>query len=144
MQVWNDCLFVLTKKTHQLLYAPRLNGLRDKVILRAHPAFEDCKIQKLAFGAYHMFVLTEEGVVFTLGDNEVGQQGIPISTVKIIKTPMQTEILSQISVVSFFVETGIKVLDVACGDNFSLFLTNEGIFGAGSSLQGQMGGQWAS
>jgi alpha-tubulin suppressor-like RCC1 family protein len=42
----------------------------------------------MAFGAYHMFVLTEEGVVFTLGDNEVGQQGIPISTVKIIKTPM--------------------------------------------------------
>ena len=35
-----------------------------------------------------MFVLTEEGVVFTLGDNEVGQQGIPISTVKIIKPPM--------------------------------------------------------
>jgi alpha-tubulin suppressor-like RCC1 family protein len=85
---------VLTKKTHQLLYATRLNGLRDKITLKAHPAFEDCKILKLAFGAYHMFVLTEEGVVFTLGDNEVGQQGIPISTVKIIKTPMQTEILS--------------------------------------------------
>jgi sensor c-di-GMP phosphodiesterase-like protein len=44
LQVWNDCLFVLTKKTHQLLYATRLSGLKDKVSLKAHPAFEDCKI----------------------------------------------------------------------------------------------------
>jgi len=44
LQVWNDCMFVLTKKTHQLLYATRLSGLREKVSLKAHPAFEDCQI----------------------------------------------------------------------------------------------------
>ncbi len=79
MQVWRDCLFVVTKRTHQLLYATKMSGLDGKVSLKAHPAFEECRIKKMAFGEKHMFVLTEEGVLFTLGDNEFGQQGVPIS-----------------------------------------------------------------
>jgi alpha-tubulin suppressor-like RCC1 family protein len=46
--------------------------LEEKVKLRLHPAFEECRIKKMAFGLDHMFVLTEEGVVFTLGGNEYG------------------------------------------------------------------------
>ena len=82
MQVWNECLFVITKGAHQLLYASHIGGLnKEKITLRPHPAFEDCRVKKLIFGASHMFILTDEGVVFTLGDNQYGQQGIPSSTV---------------------------------------------------------------
>jgi len=69
MQVWNDCLFVLTKGTHQLFYAISLQGLQHKITLKPHPAFEDCRIKKLAFGLRHMLILTDEGVVFSIGDN---------------------------------------------------------------------------
>ena len=72
MQVWHDCLFVLTKGSHQLLYASNIKGLHEKITLKAHPAFEDCRVKKLIFGASHMFILTDEGVVFTLGDNHCG------------------------------------------------------------------------
>ena len=45
----------------------------------------------------------------------------------------------QINLVTFFFERGLRVEDVACGDNFSLFITKEGIFGAGNSMQSEMG-----
>jgi alpha-tubulin suppressor-like RCC1 family protein len=72
LKVWNDCLFAITKKTSRLLYASRLGDLSHKVTLKPHPSFIDCRIKKLAFGEYHMFVLTEDGVVFTMGDNDFG------------------------------------------------------------------------
>ncbi len=140
MQVWHDCLFVLTKGSHQLLYASHIKGLQHKITLKPHPAFEDCRVKKLIFGATHMFILTDEGVVFTLGDNHHGQQGIPSSTV--INDAGNSSIadrVHQISLVTFFFERGIKVEDVACGDNFTMFVTKEGIFGAGSSLNSEMG-----
>jgi hypothetical protein len=60
-----------------------------------------------------------------------------------MQTP-HSEFLNQISLVKFFVEKSLKVEDVACGDNFTLFITSEGIFGAGNSLQYEMGSQWTS
>ena len=33
---------------------------------------------------------------------------------------------------------------MTCGENFSLFITKEGIFGAGNSMRCEMGSQWVS
>ena len=97
-------------------------------------------MKKLIFGESHMFLLTDEGVVFTLGDNQHGQQGIPSSTV-INKGgyTSNVDLIQQISLVKFFFERGLKVEDIACGDDFTMFVTKEGIFGAGNSLNSEMG-----
>jgi alpha-tubulin suppressor-like RCC1 family protein len=92
-----------------------------------------------------MFILTDEGVVFTLGDNQHGQQGIPSSTV--LNEGANGTIadrIQQISLATFFFERGLKVEDVACGDYFTVFVTKEGIFGAGNSMKSEMGSYWAS
>jgi len=49
-----------------------------------------------------------------------------------------------INLVTFFFEKNLRVEDVACGDNFTLFITKEGIFGVGNSSQFEMGSQWIS
>lgn len=136
MHVWNDTLFVLTKAT--LYYAPNLRGLAKKVKLRQHPSFKECKVKKMAFGLDHMLVLSSEGVVFAIGDNQHGQLGIS-SGLKIVQSPMLCGTLNQISVVQAFIEQGIRIKDIACGEHFSAFVSStprEAILGAGISFIG--------
>jgi alpha-tubulin suppressor-like RCC1 family protein len=84
MQVWSDTLFLLTKKDHKLFYCPNLSSL-PKNNLEPHPSFLDSKIVKLTFGLNHMLLLSDDGIVFAIGDNTHGQQGVPIdSNVKIV------------------------------------------------------------
>ena len=73
MGIWNDSMYVITKRSHQLLYADQIGGLCNKATLKPHPQFKGAKIFKMAFGLYHMMVLADDGAVYAIGDNEVGQ-----------------------------------------------------------------------
>ena len=98
----------------------------------------------MTFGMRHFMILTKEGVVFAVGDNEFGQLGItPGQTVKVVQSPQHCDPLNQICVVTSFVESGLKVKDVTCGDNFTLFLTsgdNQAVFIAGQMPTEQLNG----
>jgi len=64
--IWKDTLFVVTKADGELLISDYLTS--SKVGLRAHPSFKGCRVKKLVMGAEHLLVLSEEGVVFCIGD----------------------------------------------------------------------------
>jgi len=49
------------------------------------------------------------------------------------KTATIADRIHMINLVTFFFEKNLRVEDVACGDNFTLFITKEGIFGVGNS-----------
>jgi alpha-tubulin suppressor-like RCC1 family protein len=144
MTVWGtDTLFVLAKGG-ALLYASNLSGLGKKVQLKLHPSFKDVKVKKLAFGLSHMLILTKDGVVFALGDNTFGQLGVASTpgNLKIVQSPLRCEVSDQISVLQTFIDQGIKVRDVACGEYFSVFISEEpreAVLGAGDCFAGKSG-----
>ena len=64
---------------------------------------------------------------------------------QIVQNPMSSneDVMSHINVITTFIEQGIKIKDVACGEGFSVYLTSDGkVYGSGHSPNGQLGGQW--
>lgn len=145
MRVWKGSLFVITRAERKLLIAADLQGLDRKVSFKPHPSFGDCRVKKMAFGQDHLLILTEEGVVFGIGSNNLGQLGLTKS-IKIVSNPllMGNEIF-QISVLTSFIEESVFIEDISCGANFSLFLSRAtqdhppSIFAAGQTELGELG-----
>ena len=121
--IWKDTLFVVTKGDGELLFSDSLQ--KGKVALRTHPSFKGCRVKKLAMGAEHLLVLSEEGVVFCIGDSPCGSH--PVNGMRIVRSPLHQRVKSNdtvedITVLKAFVDQGIRIEDVRCGDNHSLFL----------------------
>ncbi|XP_022919461.1 probable E3 ubiquitin-protein ligase HERC4 isoform X2 [Onthophagus taurus] len=107
-------------------------GVGTKTQLESTPimigSLSGVPISFIACGFYHTFVLSKSGGVFGWGKNTTGQLGLN-STDESISYPTQLRTLRN-----------IKVRFVACGQDFSTFLTNEGgVLTCGSGAYGQLG-----
>lgn len=88
--------------------------------------FDGQKIISISCGFLHSMALTEDGNVYSWGDNEFGQLGIGES-IKNVNEPIKVRI-------------EFKIKKVICGRLHSLFLNYDGIiFAVGSNLNGQIG-----
>lgn len=84
-------------------------------------------IVSVATGRQHSLFLTEEGDVFASGDNKSGQCGIGKPT-ELVKLPQRIDY------------AGSKIIQIACGDDFSLILNEDGeVFSFGHPMYGQLG-----
>lgn len=90
-----------------------------------------CEIKKIAAGRAHSLVLTNEGL-FLLGNNGYGQCGRPI---------IQDEDYSKGNYIHHIVDIdGKKIVDVECGQDHSLALTEDGsVYSCGWGADGQTG-----
>ncbi|KAL1918150.1 uncharacterized protein VTP21DRAFT_3416 [Calcarisporiella thermophila] len=98
-----------------------------KTCAKSSAAIGKQKIIKAATGRNHTLLVSSTGLVFGTGDNRFGQLGLDnlrIYTTFVPITTLKKE----------------KIVDVACGADFSLVLTDKGrIFAFGSSEHGQLG-----
>lgn len=72
-----------------------------------------------------MVVLTEDGVVLAFGTNDLGQLGL--DKVQFASTPTP---------ITYFIENNIKICDVICGDDFTLFVSTSDLFNSNSQIYG--------
>ncbi|KAH8551559.1 RCC1/BLIP-II [Umbelopsis sp. PMI_123] len=90
-------------------------------------ALGDRKIIGAATGRNHTLLLCDSGEVFAAGDNRLGQLGL-------------TDLNDHITFKLVTSLVGKKIVQVACGAEFSLVLTDKGqIFAFGSQEYGQLG-----
>ncbi|EDX08786.1 probable E3 ubiquitin-protein ligase HERC4 isoform X2 [Drosophila simulans] len=86
----------------------------------------------IACGGNHSFLISKSGAVFGWGRNNCGQLGLNDETNRAYPTQLKT----------------LRTLGVrfaACGDEFSVFLTNEGgVFTCGAGAYGQLGHGFSS
>jgi len=81
----------------------------------------------IACGGNHSFAVSKSGAVFGWGKNAFGQLGLSDEGNK--KFPSQLKTLRS-----------IRVKYIACGDDFSVFLTSDGgVFTCGAGMYGQLG-----
>eukprot|EP01017_Pseudomicrothorax_dubius_P011907 TRINITY_DN1459_c0_g1_i3.p1 TRINITY_DN1459_c0_g1~~TRINITY_DN1459_c0_g1_i3.p1 ORF type:complete len:407 (-),score=115.97 TRINITY_DN1459_c0_g1_i3:137-1357(-) len=81
-------------------------------------------VVRVAMGANHSAVVTNDGALWTFGNGETGALGLG-EKVKNSGTPQKVE---------FFEKHGLKVVDVACGEKHTVVLTDDGdvwTFGSG-------------
>lgn len=84
-------------------------------------------IQKIAAGGSHALALDESGQVFSWGRNEYGQLGRPILGNLAEQVPD-------------FARVNKRIVDIAAGENFSLFLDDQGrIWSCGINAFGELG-----
>lgn len=96
--------------------------------------FDDCKIQikNVAAGRAHLMALSEDGVVFTLGNNAYGQCGRPVVENEKYAANQVVHRIDQLG--------GKKIVGVTCGQDHSLFLMENGtVFSCGWGADGQTG-----
>ncbi|XP_050295958.1 probable E3 ubiquitin-protein ligase HERC4 isoform X2 [Anthonomus grandis grandis] len=78
-------------------------------------------------GAYHTFAISKSGAVYGWGKNTRGQIGLNDSANKMFPTQLKTL-------------RNLKVRFIACGEEFSAFLTLDGgVFTCGAGMYGQLG-----
>lgn len=88
----------------------------------------DVTIISAAVGKTHSLVLTDDGKVFAVGSNKMGQCGIKSAT----------ENVTQFKPCVF--APNVKIAQIACGEFFSVALSDQGqIYTTGSSEYGQLG-----
>jgi alpha-tubulin suppressor-like RCC1 family protein len=93
--------------------------------------YENYDFIKLEYGYQHTIALTEEGKVFTWGNNEAGQLGDNTTVSK--SSPV--DITGK-----FTLSTGEKVVDVAAGYNHTGILTSLGkVYTWGANTKGELG-----
>ncbi|KAJ1524442.1 hypothetical protein ONE63_010939 [Megalurothrips usitatus] len=81
----------------------------------------------IACGSNHSFAVSKSGAVFGWGKNSCGQLGLSDCVNR--KYPAQLKSLRS-----------IRVKFIACGEDFSIFLTSDGgVFTCGSGMHGQLG-----
>lgn len=93
------------------------------------PFFKNMKVIGASGGKGHSIVLTEDNGAYGMGDNQMGQLGIGSNkgTLAQVITPKKV-VLDE------------KIKEVACGLDYTLFVTAAGhLFSAGSSESGQLG-----
>ncbi len=89
-------------------------------------ALEGINVEQIAAGQAHALALTEDGRVFSWGSGEFGRLGH--GDASNMDTPTQ--------IVAFAEET---VNSIACGNNFSAAVSNNGLFTWGRNDNGQLG-----
>jgi RCC1-like G exchanging factor-like protein len=88
-----------------------------------------CQIVKCAAGRAHLLVVSDQGVVYSLGNNSYGQCGRPI---------IEAEKYEGNSVIYKVQVENVK--DVVCGQDHSLFINNSGqVYACGWGSDGQTG-----
>jgi RCC1 and BTB domain-containing protein len=98
----------------------------DKSIPTKVKALNDIKIKMISCGYNHSMAFTENGCVYSWGDNECGQLGI--GNTKNSNTPKKIEMKD------------IIINKITCGESHSLLLTNNGvIYAFGNNFFGQIG-----
>ncbi|XP_070505923.1 RCC1-like G exchanging factor-like protein [Chironomus tepperi] len=89
---------------------------------------------KVECGRAHTVVLTEQGVVFTLGNNSYGQCARPIIE---DENYLGSQVINRLSSELF---GGKRIKDIACGQDHTMFLTEYGeVYSCGWSADGQTG-----
>ncbi|KAF5286890.1 hypothetical protein FQA39_LY00423 [Lamprigera yunnana] len=84
-------------------------------------------ISQIACGSNHTFAISVSGAVFGWGKNFYGQLGLNDTISKVYPAQLRTL-------------RNIKVCYIACGDEFSTFLTLDGgVFSCGAGMYGQLG-----
>jgi hypothetical protein len=98
----------------------------DKSIPTKVKALNDIKIKMISCGYNHSMAFTENGCVYSWGDNECGQLGI--GNTKNSNTPKKIEMKD------------IIIDKITCGQAHSLLLTNNGvIYAFGHNFYGEIG-----
>ncbi|KAK7907044.1 hypothetical protein WMY93_015656 [Mugilogobius chulae] len=89
------------------------------------------RVLQVACGRAHSLVLTDQEGVFSLGNNAFGQCGRPI---------VEDEVYSDSHIIHKIQGISGTVVQVACGQDHSLFLTDQGkVFSCGWGADGQTG-----
>lgn len=118
----------ITNKPIELLLYPAPIELPKKTHDEIH------KVVKVACGRAHTVALTEEGVIFTLGNNSYGQCAREIIENEVY---LGSEVINRLSPEIF---SNKRIESVSCGQDHSMFLTNSGeIYSCGWSADGQTG-----
>ncbi|EDW45447.1 GM16641 [Drosophila sechellia] len=105
---------------------PRVQGETD----------EDMRVKSMSAGRAHLVVLTQNGTIFTLGNNSYGQCGRSI---------IEEERYSKSALIHRISQEDIcgkedEVVQVECGQDHSMFLTKKGrIYTCGWGADGQTG-----
>lgn len=95
---------------------------------------EECKIQikNVAAGRAHLMALSDDGIVYTLGNNAYGQCGRPVVQ---NENYAANQVVHQIEKLN-----GETIVGITCGQDHSLFLTESGsVFSCGWGADGQTG-----
>lgn len=88
------------------------------------------RVKLVAAGAHHSFILTDAGILHSVGDNRHGQLGVARRDVKSVFEPQPVE--GDLS--------GRKVLLIACGDDHALASADDGkLYAWGANANGQLG-----
>uniref|UniRef100_A0A3B3ZX42 RCC1-like domain-containing protein n=1 Tax=Periophthalmus magnuspinnatus TaxID=409849 RepID=A0A3B3ZX42_9GOBI len=89
------------------------------------------RVLQVACGRAHSLVLTDQEGVFSLGNNVFGQCGRPI---------VEEEVYSDSHIIHKIQGFSGKVVQVSCGQDHSLFLTDQGkVYSCGWGADGQTG-----
>jgi len=93
--------------------------------------FNTLTISAIACGANHTIFLTNDGKVYGCGSNTSGQLGLGNTTTQPISTP------TLLDTTPF---NTLTISAIACGQNHTIFLTNDGkVYSCGSNTSGQLG-----
>lgn len=91
----------------------------------------DHKIVKVACGSGHSSALSDSGEAFSWGLNQFGALGLGRIIEQSLSTPTR---------VPYFLENGIRVVDVSCGSRHTGFVAEHGaLYMCGSNEYGQLG-----
>jgi len=104
-------------------------GLKNKVVPvpTLVSSIKGLPIALIACGASHSFVLSKSGAVYGWGKNKFGQLGLNSELDHVYPTQLKT------------IRT-IKVKYISCGEDFSVFLTQDGgVLTCGAGMYGQLG-----
>lgn len=113
------------KPLHTLIYpAP--------ITLPMLPGESKIQIKKVAAGRAHLLALSDNGVVYTLGHNAYGQCGRPVVDGEDYGIERNAHRIDGLN--------GNKIVGINCGQDHSLFLTENGrIYSCGWGADGQTG-----
>jgi len=92
------------------------------------------RVIKVECGRAHTVVLTEQGVIFTLGNNSYGQCA---RTIIEDENYLGSQVINRLSPELF---ANKRIKDIVCGQDHTMFLTENGeVFSCGWSADGQTG-----